>query len=70
MDPLKANVQNPSETEVDIKERVTKYIQGKNGLIGIVIPPCDEPTSALDDLYKTIADIAIKQAKRKAAQND
>ena len=56
------------EQQVDIKERVTKYIEGKHGLIGIVIPPCEEPTSALDDLYRTIAEIAIKQAKRKAAQ--
>lgn len=63
-------VQQHHEEQINIKDRVTKYIEGKHGLIGIVIPPCTEPTSALDDLYRTLAEIAIKQEKKKAAQKD
>ncbi|PJN57291.1 hypothetical protein PAEVO_40250 [Paenibacillus sp. GM2FR] len=59
--------QKQSEVQ-DIKERVTKYIPGKHGLIGIVIPKCDEPTSALDDLYRTLAKIVINQARREAVR--
>ncbi|TQS01409.1 hypothetical protein [Paenibacillus ottowii] len=53
--------------KVEIESKVTTYIQGKNGLIGIIIPPCEGPTNALEDLHRTIAEIAIKQAIKKEA---
>ncbi|MGG1649682.1 hypothetical protein [Paenibacillus sp. NRS-1780] len=56
-----------AQKKVGIESKVTTYIQGKNGLIGIIVPPCEGPTSALEDLHRTIAEIAIKQAKKKEA---
>lgn len=50
-------------------DEVFKYIDGPHGRIGIIIDEVEPgESSALSDLYDTIADIMVKQAKRKAAQ--
>ncbi|EHB66071.1 hypothetical protein PaelaDRAFT_1998 [Paenibacillus lactis 154] len=51
--------QHRIQEPVDIKDQVNKYIQGKNGLIGLVIPPCDEPDSRVSSYLKYFSAILV-----------
>lgn len=52
----------------DIKERVTMYIDGKHGRIGIIAPK-NRPTEAeIIQYHRTIAEIIIENDKKKSHQ--
>jgi|UPI0005D12B92 hypothetical protein len=52
----------------DIESKVTRFIQGKHGLIGIIVPSRKPTEEEWTELHRTIAEIAVKQAKEEARQ--
>jgi hypothetical protein len=57
----------PSAIE-EVRSRVVAYIPGIHGTIGIILPQNDPDPMDLSEIHRTVAEIRIKQAKRKAAQ--
>jgi hypothetical protein len=52
----------------EIKSRVSAYIEVNGCMIGIVTPKCDSGRDDVAELYRTLVEIHVRQAKRKAAQ--
>lgn len=47
-----------------VKSKVSKYIQGKHGLIGIILPEKRTTDEDWKEFHKVMAEIAIGKAKR------
>lgn len=47
----------------DIDKKVTMYIDGKHGKIGIIFPDKEPTLEELNEFYKTIVEIALTVAK-------
>ena len=52
----------------EIKNKVAFWINGKHSRIGVILPDKDPNPNDLSEIYRTLAKIAVSQAKRKAAQ--
>jgi len=51
-----------------IKARVSAYIEVNGCRIGIILPEDDPDPDDLSELYHTLAEVHVRQAKKKAAQ--
>lgn len=49
----------------EVKKKVVKYIQGKHGLIGIIMPEKETTEEEWKAFYKSMAEIAIAKARRR-----
>ncbi|WP_019536572.1 hypothetical protein [Paenibacillus ginsengihumi] len=52
----------------EVKSRVVGWIEGKHSRIGIILPDHDPNPEDMSEIYHTLAEVAVGQAKRKAAQ--
>lgn len=52
----------------DIKERVTMYINGKHGRIGIIAPKNRPTETEISQYHRTIAEIIIENDMKKSHQ--
>lgn len=63
-------MQGTAESKDNLEERVSVFIEGKHGRIGLIVP--ESPPSAQDwvDLHRTLAIILIRNAQTKNAPTD
>lgn len=58
-----------SESEPnDVKNQVAHFIQGKHGLIGIILPDKETTQQEWEDFHKSMVEIAVRRAIRKGKE--